>query len=64
MDAVEINTTDPAQNEEDSIVSAVEICRVCLLSNLVMRDLFLEDEVSSLSTKAMSFANVKVRLAI
>ncbi|XP_078040166.1 uncharacterized protein LOC144471720 [Augochlora pura] len=60
MDAVGINTSDSAQNEEESIVSTVEICRVCLLGNLVMRDLFLENEVSSLSTKAMSFANVKM----
>ncbi|XP_076282106.1 uncharacterized protein LOC143209818 isoform X2 [Lasioglossum baleicum] len=60
MDAVGINTSDSAQNEEESIVSTVEICRVCLLGNLVMRDLFLENEVSSLSAKAMSFTNVKM----
>lgn len=60
MDAVEINTSDPSQNEEGT-VSTVEICRVCLLGNVVMRDLFLESEVASLSAKAMSFANVKVR---
>ncbi|KAG7199544.1 hypothetical protein KM043_014155 [Ampulex compressa] len=59
MDAVEINESDPSQNEE-GIVSTVEICRVCLLGNLVMRDLFLENEVASLSAKAMSFANVKM----
>ncbi|XP_003706907.3 uncharacterized protein LOC100875353 isoform X2 [Megachile rotundata] len=59
MDAVEINTSDSPQNEE-GIVSTVEICRVCLLGNLVMRDLFLENEVASLSAKAMSFANVKM----
>ncbi|XP_029039600.2 zinc finger protein 26-like [Osmia bicornis bicornis] len=59
MDAVEINTSDSSQNEE-GIVSTVEICRVCLLGNLVMRDLFLENEVDSLSAKAMSFANVKM----
>lgn len=63
MDAVEINTSDSSQNEE-GIVSTVEICRVCLLGNLVMRDLFLENEVDSLSAKAMSFANVKVRHVI
>lgn len=60
MDAVEIHTSDSPQNEE-GIVPTVEICRVCLLDNLVMRDLFLENEVASLSAKAMSFANVKVR---
>lgn len=60
MDAVEINASDSPQNEEDGIVATVEICRVCLLGNLVMRDLFLESEVASLSAKAMSFANVKM----
>ncbi|XP_076639598.1 uncharacterized protein LOC143351675 isoform X1 [Colletes latitarsis] len=60
MDAVEINASDSPQNVEDSIVATVEICRVCLLGNLVMRDLFLESEVASLSAKAMSFANVKM----
>lgn len=64
MDAVEINTTVSRQNEGQGIVSTVEICRVCLLGNLVMRDLFLESEVASLSAKAMSFANVKVRHVI
>lgn len=64
MDAVEINASDSPQNEEDGIVATVEICRVCLLGNLVMRDLFLESEVASLSAKAMSFANVKVRHVI
>ncbi|XP_076685347.1 uncharacterized protein LOC143377672 [Andrena cerasifolii] len=59
MDAVEINTSDSPQNEE-GIVPTVEICRVCLLDNLVMRELFLENEVASLSAKAMSFANVKM----
>ncbi|OAD52246.1 Zinc finger protein 26 [Eufriesea mexicana] len=59
MDAVEINTSDSSQNEE-GIVSTEEICRVCLLGNLVMRELFLESEVASLSAKAMSFANVKM----
>ncbi|KAK2580433.1 hypothetical protein KPH14_006178 [Odynerus spinipes] len=59
MDAVEISTSDPPQNEQ-GIVSTVEICRVCLFGNLVMRDLFLENEVASLSVKAMSFANVKM----
>lgn len=59
MDAVEISTSDPPHNEQ-GIVSTVEICRVCLFGNLVMRDLFLENEVNSLSEKAMSFANVKM----
>ncbi|XP_012542969.2 zinc finger protein 26 isoform X2 [Monomorium pharaonis] len=57
MDAAEINTLDPPQVED---AAAVKICRVCLLDNLMMRDLFLESEVTSLSTKAMSFANVKM----
>ncbi|XP_053978850.1 zinc finger protein 91-like [Hylaeus volcanicus] len=52
--------SDSPQNVEDGIVATVEICRVCLLGNLVMRDLFLESEVASLSAKAMSFANVKM----
>ena len=60
MDAVEINTSEPPQNDE-GIVSAMEICRVCLLGNVVMRDLFHETDVTSLSAKAMSFASVKVR---
>lgn len=60
MDAVEVNTSEPPQGE-DGMVSTVEICRVCLLGNLVMRDLFLESQVDSLSAKAMSFASVKVR---
>ncbi|XP_033220205.1 zinc finger protein 91-like isoform X2 [Belonocnema kinseyi] len=59
MDAIEINTSEPTQNEE-GIVSAMEICRVCLLGNVVMRDLFHESEVNSLSAKAMSFASVKM----
>ncbi|XP_029665616.1 zinc finger protein 845-like [Formica exsecta] len=59
MDAVEINTSGPPQSE-DAIASAVKICRVCLLDNLMMRDLFLESEVASLSMKAMSFTNVKM----
>ncbi|XP_035723992.1 zinc finger protein 845-like [Vespa mandarinia] len=59
MDAVEISTSDPPQSEQE-IVSTVEICRICLLGNLVMRDLFLGNEVASLSAKAMSFANVKM----
>ncbi|XP_011647293.1 zinc finger protein Xfin-like [Pogonomyrmex barbatus] len=59
MDAVEINTSDPPQGE-DAIASPVKICRVCLLDNLMMRDLFAETEVASLSEKAMSFANVKM----
>lgn len=63
MDAVEINTSGPPQGE-DAIASVVKICRVCLLGNLIMRDLFVENEVSSLSAKAMSFTNVKVRHAI
>lgn len=63
MDAVEINTSGPPQGE-DAIGSAVKICRVCLLGDLVMRDLFAESEVASLSAKAMSFASVKVRCAV
>ncbi|XP_072766934.1 uncharacterized protein [Anoplolepis gracilipes] len=59
MDAVEINTSDPPQSE-DAIASAVKICRVCLLDNLMMRDLFHGSEVASLSMKAMSFTNVKM----
>jgi hypothetical protein len=59
MDAVEINTSRLPQTE-DAIASTVKICRVCLLDNLMMRDLFLENETASLSTKAMSFINVKV----
>lgn len=59
MDAVDgINTTVPPQTEDD--IDAVPVCRICLMTNLVMRDLFHENDVS-LSTKAMSFANVKVR---
>lgn len=60
MDAVEINTSESPQNEE-GIVTAMEICRVCLLGNLLMRDLFHDNGVASLSAKAMSFTNVKVR---
>lgn len=60
MDAVEISTSDAPQSVPE-IVSTVEICRICLLGNLVMRDLFLGNEVASLSAKAMNFANVKVR---
>lgn len=60
MDAVEINTSGSPQSE-DAIASAMKICRVCLLDNPMMRDLFLDDEVASLSMKAMSFTNVKVR---
>lgn len=63
MDAVEINTSDPPQGE-DAVTSTMKICRVCLLDNLMMRDLFVGNEVASLSAKAMSFANVKVRCAI
>ncbi|EZA60673.1 hypothetical protein DMN91_007108 [Ooceraea biroi] len=59
MDAVEINTSEPPQTE-DVVASTVKICRVCLLDNLMMRDLFLENETASLSTKAMSFINVKM----
>ncbi|XP_043466732.1 zinc finger protein 91-like isoform X2 [Leptopilina heterotoma] len=59
MDAVEINTSESPQNEE-GIVSAMEICRVCLLGNLLMRDLFHDNGVASLSAKAMSFTNVKM----
>ncbi|XP_015174712.1 PREDICTED: zinc finger protein 91 isoform X1 [Polistes dominula] len=59
MDAVEISTSNPPQNEQ-VIVSAVEICRICLHGNLAMRDLFLGNEIASLSAKAMSFANVKM----
>lgn len=58
MDAVEINTSNPPQSED---AAASRICRVCLLDNLMMRDIFLENDAASLSTKAMSFANVKVR---
>lgn len=63
MDAMEINTSDPPHSE-DVVGSTMEICRVCLLGNLVMRDLFLDSEIASLSVKAMSFANVKVRYLI
>ena len=63
MDAVAIHTSDPPQGE-DAITSAMKICRICLLDNLMMRDLFAESEVASLSVKAMSFANVKVRCII
>ncbi|EGI67781.1 Zinc finger protein 112-like protein [Acromyrmex echinatior] len=59
MDAVAIHTSDPPQGE-DAITSAMKICRICLLDNLMMRDLFAENEVASLSVKAMSFANVKM----
>jgi len=62
MDAVEINTSSLPQTV-DAIASTVKICRVCLLDNLMMRDLFLENETASLSTKAMSFINVKVSYA-
>lgn len=40
----------------------VDVCRVCLLHHVVMRDLFHEDDVISLSTKAMTLANVKVNV--
>ncbi|XP_034947213.1 zinc finger protein 62 homolog [Chelonus insularis] len=56
MDAVVIDTTEPQQNDED----AMEVCRVCLVGNHIMRDLFVESDVISLSTKAMSFASVKI----
>ncbi|XP_051163931.1 zinc finger protein Xfin-like isoform X2 [Leptopilina boulardi] len=59
MDAVEINTSESPQNEE-GIVSTMEICRVCLLGNLLMRDLFHDNGVASLSSKAMSFTNIKM----
>ncbi|KAG5310290.1 ZFP26 protein, partial [Acromyrmex insinuator] len=59
MDAVAIHTSDPPQGE-DAITSGMKICRICLLDNLMMRDLFAESEVASLSVKAMSFANVKM----
>lgn len=60
MDAVEINTSESPQNEE-GIVSAMEICRVCLLGNVLMRDLFHDNGIASLSAKAMSFTSIKVR---
>lgn len=62
MDAVEIDTSEPPpQQSEDAIATTVDICRVCLLGNLGMRDLFQESMDASLSAKAMSFTNVKVR---
>lgn len=62
MDAVEIDTSEsPPQQCEDAIAITVDMCRVCLLDNPGMRDLFQESEDASLSAKAMSFANVKVR---
>lgn len=62
MDAVEIDTSRPPQTE-DALASTVKICRVCLLDNLMMRDLFLETNAASLSRKLMSFINVKVSCA-
>lgn len=61
MDGVNIDDSNQvSHNEDDNVEASVEICRVCLLSNHLMRDLFIENDVVSLSTKAMSFANVKV----
>ncbi|XP_012253228.2 zinc finger protein 729-like [Athalia rosae] len=58
MDAEEVNTSETPQNED--ILNAVEICRVCLLESVEMKDLFLVDDVVSLSSKAMSFTNAKM----
>ncbi|XP_032674617.1 zinc finger protein 91-like [Odontomachus brunneus] len=62
MDAVEIDTSEPPpqQNEDAFVATVEEMCRVCLVGNLGMRDLFQDNEDASLSTKAMSFANVKM----
>ncbi|XP_008556329.1 zinc finger protein 160 isoform X1 [Microplitis demolitor] len=61
MDAVDIEDNNQvSHNDDDNVDGNVEICRVCLLSNHLMRDLFGENDVVSLSTKAMSFANVKI----
>ncbi|KAH0548426.1 zinc finger protein 26-like isoform X2 [Cotesia glomerata] len=61
MDGVNIDDSNQvSHNEDDNVEASVEICRVCLLSNHLMRDLFIENDVVSLSTKAMSFANVKI----
>uniref|UniRef100_A0A1B6K9G9 Protein krueppel n=2 Tax=Graphocephala atropunctata TaxID=36148 RepID=A0A1B6K9G9_9HEMI len=59
MDAMEVGAMDSDQSDEKPDCT-VQICRVCLLSNLDMRDLFLEKDKDSLSAKVMSFTNVKM----
>lgn len=53
---------DAAEDSHDDTIEETvpEVCRVCLLGHMIMRDLFVENNVSSLSAKAMSFASVKV----
>lgn len=62
MDAVGIDTSEPSQVADDEPVdSSGQICRVCLTGNIIMKDLFIdEDEIVSLSTKAMAFSSVQV----
>lgn len=60
MDAVDIDTAGSPQNDDEQEEVAVNVCRICLVGNLIMRDLFVDGDVISLSTKAMSFTSVKV----
>ncbi|OXU23554.1 hypothetical protein TSAR_013204 [Trichomalopsis sarcophagae] len=60
MDAVEVNTSEAQQPDDVDMPAQLEICRVCLLGNHLMRGLFHQDVVPNLSEKAMSFANVKI----
>lgn len=63
MDVEEVNTSDPPQCE-DNIDNVVELCRICLIEGVEMRDLFTENGIVSLSVKAMSFTTAKVRHVI
>ncbi|XP_043285163.1 zinc finger protein 91-like [Venturia canescens] len=57
MDAVDMDTEE---DSHDDTIEETEVCRVCLLGHMIMRDLFVENNVTSLSAKAMSFASVKM----
>ncbi|XP_046662338.1 uncharacterized protein LOC124355302 isoform X3 [Homalodisca vitripennis] len=59
MDAMEVDSLGKEQSY-DNFDCNVQICRVCLLSDLDMRDLFSENETKPLSDKVMSFTNVKM----
>ena len=60
MDAVQIDTAEELENDDTIENTVPDVCRICLLGNLMMRDLFVENDLVPLSTKAMSFASVKV----
>ncbi|KAK0163344.1 hypothetical protein PV327_007036 [Microctonus hyperodae] len=60
MDAVDIDTAGSPQNDDEQEEVTVNVCRICLVGNLIMRDLFVDGDVISLSTKAMSFTSVKI----